>query len=43
MDTAEYKLIDLEYNHEELKSIVSKVEILQKQLSNFRDKILNQK
>lgn len=30
-------------NYEELKSIVSKVEILQKQLSNFRDKILNQK
>lgn len=30
-------------NHEEFKSIVSKVEILQKQLSNFRDKILNQK
>jgi four helix bundle protein len=30
-------------NEEELKTILSKVEILQTQISNFRDKILNQK
>lgn len=29
-------------NPEELKTILSKVEVLQKQISNFRDKILNE-
>ena len=30
-------------NETELKNILSKVEVLQKQISNFRDKILEQK
>lgn len=30
-------------NETELKSIINKVELLQKQISNFRDKILNDK